>query len=436
MSGDTTDGSAWMVCLGTFIIMVLETGMVKSLGVLLPVLQQQFTTKTWMIGLMISLVPGIGVVTCPLAGALSKRFSARWTVIIFCIISSAGLIVGSLVSSVHMLSISFLFTGFGIGAEAIVVGELARYFNDNEFRKASAFARAGIAIGIIIMPLLTQFLNDVYGWRGTMLILGAINLHCVISGALLRPVSCNLQDVPKIQHHTSLQNTTKCGSEQQKTGLCSMISINIWYYLDLELFCDVIFLTRMVYSFGSGYLLTGWLIYLVPSAMDVGISSYKAAFLATLGGIGHLCGFIAFPVINNVLSNSVILYSASASNCLFLLLHPLSSARHSYVGMGISSAGLGVGRPLGLLAGYQIVKENIEQSRMTNAFMWFVVAHSLGTILSGFLSGWIYDKTGSYTISFVILSAAALLSVSLQPFADYKQLTKEATHYSPVPLKE
>ena len=57
-------GWAWLVCLGAFIIMLLETGMVKALGVLLPVLRQQFGTKTWVIGLIISLVPGIGVVIC------------------------------------------------------------------------------------------------------------------------------------------------------------------------------------------------------------------------------------------------------------------------------------------------------------------------------------------------------------------------------------
>ncbi len=57
-------GWAWLVCLAAFTIMLLETGMVKALGVLLPVLRQQFGTKTWVIGLIISLVPGIGVVIC------------------------------------------------------------------------------------------------------------------------------------------------------------------------------------------------------------------------------------------------------------------------------------------------------------------------------------------------------------------------------------
>ena len=46
--------------------MFLETGMIKSLGVLLPELREQFTAQTWVIGLAISLIPGFGVVTCEL----------------------------------------------------------------------------------------------------------------------------------------------------------------------------------------------------------------------------------------------------------------------------------------------------------------------------------------------------------------------------------
>ena len=57
-------GWVWIVCLGSFVAMFLETGMVKALGVLLPALREQFATQTWIIGLIISLVPGIGAITC------------------------------------------------------------------------------------------------------------------------------------------------------------------------------------------------------------------------------------------------------------------------------------------------------------------------------------------------------------------------------------
>ena len=65
MFGVEADKSwAWLVCLGSFVALFLETGMVKALGVLLPTLREQFATQTWIIGLIISIVPGIGAITC------------------------------------------------------------------------------------------------------------------------------------------------------------------------------------------------------------------------------------------------------------------------------------------------------------------------------------------------------------------------------------
>ena len=53
-----------IICFGAFIALLLETGMVKSLGVLLPAMRDEFSTDTWVIGSVISLMPGYGIVTC------------------------------------------------------------------------------------------------------------------------------------------------------------------------------------------------------------------------------------------------------------------------------------------------------------------------------------------------------------------------------------
>ena len=72
---------AWIISVGVFVGMFLETGMVKSLGVLLPELREQFSAYTWVIGLAISLIPGFGVVTCEL---LCKSFKTFVTLTLFC----------------------------------------------------------------------------------------------------------------------------------------------------------------------------------------------------------------------------------------------------------------------------------------------------------------------------------------------------------------
>ena len=59
-------GWSWIICIGASFATFLETGMIKSLGVLLPELREQFTAQTWVIGLAISLIPGFTVITCEL----------------------------------------------------------------------------------------------------------------------------------------------------------------------------------------------------------------------------------------------------------------------------------------------------------------------------------------------------------------------------------
>ncbi|XP_072019838.1 monocarboxylate transporter 12-like [Amphiura filiformis] len=420
MAGVQIDhGWAWLVCYGAFTALLLETGTVKALGVLLPDLREQFTTHTWIVGLMISLVPGFGAVTCPLAGALSKRFSGRYTVMIFSFISSMGFIIGSLAPSVPVLLVSLVIAGFSIGAEVIVMGEMAKYFDEN-YSLANAFSQSGLSVGVMIMPLLTQLLRDIYGWRGTMLILGGINLHMIISGALLRPINQSLSNFhdddddefhiyqstePNNELHQT-QYSQKCAGEQPKS-----LFENVLYYIDLKLFINSHFVSLIIYNFGNGYCLTGWVIYLVPFGLDIGLAPYKATSLSTFGGIGNLIGNLVFPFVNRRFSSKTILYLTTAISGLALAVNPIFELFHSYVGLMFASAVFGCGRGMAIVALYQIVKECIEDDRLTNAVMWVNVSYSLGSVASGFLSGWAYDATGNYTTSFCILSAFTILTL-------------------------
>ena len=53
-----------MVLVASSLLNAIDTGIVKSLGVLLPDIREQFSTYTWVIGLAISLSPGIGSIIC------------------------------------------------------------------------------------------------------------------------------------------------------------------------------------------------------------------------------------------------------------------------------------------------------------------------------------------------------------------------------------
>ena len=288
----------------------------------------------------------------------------------------------------------YICKGFSIGAESIVIGELASYFHKH-YSIANSISQAGISIGVIIMPLLTQFFIDIYGWRGAMLLLGGIKLHSIISGSLLRPIS-PIQDSI---HYSKLL------AEDVEQGICKNVDKNLTnptdrlrrlitdlvFYLDLSLFRDANFISLVLYQIGNGYCTAGWLIYLVPYGLEVGLEPYKASSLATFGGMGQLLGNLIFPFVIRTLNSRHVLYLSTLLSFLALMGDPLASAFYSYTGLISSSFAFGHGRGIAVLAFYHDCKETIDPSQMTNAVMWFHVFYSIGAILSGFLSGKLQD---------------------------------------------
>ncbi|XP_072040510.1 monocarboxylate transporter 13-like [Amphiura filiformis] len=413
-------GWAWIITLTSFISMGLGPGTMKSLGVMLPTLRQQFSTQTWVIGLSISLTTAIGVVTCPFAGALSKRLTPRHTVMTFSILTVIGFIMASLATSVEFLMVALLLTGFSVGADAVITGEEAIWF-DKYYNISIAISQAGLSLGIMIMPPMTQLLQDIYGWRGTMLLLAGLNLHRLVCGALLQPLQT---DPVELEDKDFFKRSRKRQLQENS------VITNLVHYLDLSLFTDAEFISMLVYRLCSGYCFTGWLIYLVPHTMELGFQPYESSFLATIGGFGNLLAAILYPILKICTPDKTILYLATFIITFALGLDPLVSSYHSYIGLAFLSCIYVLATGMTWLSVYKIVKHVVEDDKMTNAMLWMNVADSIGGICSGFFSGWTFDVTGSFTLSFLLLSAISLLALCPQFIVDMRGVWKARKYAS------
>ena len=135
---------------------------------------------------------------------------------------------------------------------------LSDYF-DKYYDAVVSFVHSSIGISIMIMPLVTQFLFDLYGWRGALLIIAGLNSHLVVSGATLRPIVAKETNVQQQEH-----------SESSNTKLCRSITAST------RLHC----LSLMFLALGAGYVVTGWTVYLVPHALDLDVAPYESACVA------------------------------------------------------------------------------------------------------------------------------------------------------------
>ena len=263
---------------------------------------------------------------------------------------------------------------------------LPDYF-DKHFDTANIIVHLGMSTGIIVIPLLTQFLLDIYGWRGSLMIIGALYFHLVAFAALARPPKtkpnpCREELRDQVEKD---DNKSELGYRDHVPQVKIITAISS--SLDLQLFKNFRYVAQITVSFGTGYYYTGWLIYQVPHALDSGFQPHEASAMATVGGIGHIVGNIVYMLQLKVMTNKNIVYSSTIMASLSLLLDPFFTATHSYSGLLMMSFATNVGSAAFNCAGTKYIMDIVEPNSRVNSINWSFACYSVGSILSGCVSG-------------------------------------------------
>ena len=235
-----------------------------------------------------------------------------------------------------------------------------------------------MSVGIVVMPLMAQFFLDIYGWRGSCLLLGGISVNTALFSLLFKP----------LREHDDRTDYILVPSLEELSNTRKNWHTVIIQSLDLGLFTDFSFVALVIISSGNGFTLTAWLIYIVPHALDVGFSPYKASAVATAGGIGNFVGNFAYPLLCKIMSNKVLLYLSIGAMSAALALDSIASLLHSYAGMLLCSFTYGFARGVMVTTWYVILNDVVDnEAQMVNAIGWSYGAYGLMSILGGFLSG-------------------------------------------------
>lgn len=142
---------------------------------------------------------------------------------------------------------------------------------------ANGLAMAGSPVFLSTLAPFNQFLFNMFGWKGSFMILGGILLNACVAGALMRPVESKLSTkTQKKIGGTELESGVKKSHKKQS----AWEKIN--NYLDFSLFKHRGFL---IYLSGNVIMFLGFfapVIFLAPYAKDKGIDEYSAAFLLSV----------------------------------------------------------------------------------------------------------------------------------------------------------
>ncbi|XP_068932564.1 monocarboxylate transporter 6 isoform X2 [Petaurus breviceps papuanus] len=350
------------------------------------------------------------------------------------VLASSGMVAGSFSRSLSQLYITAgLLTGLGMSFSfqgGIIA--LGHYFFHYR-AMANALASAGVSIGITLWPLLSRYLLEVFGWRGTFLIFGGVFLHCCICGSVMRPVAPEAESV----HHSSSKvpeqgHLLTCGQALQRHLAFDVFLQNQGYRF---------------YTLGVVWMLMGFTIphiFLVPFALSNHVEEHKAALLISIIGfsniflrplIGVVAGWSVFAG-RHVYLFALALFLNGLSNLICVL--PVSFSLLVFYCLVYSVSMSGIGALL-----FQVLMDIVPTNRFSSALGLFTVLESFTILISPPLAGLLLDTTSNYSYifymsSFFLISAALFIGLSF--FLLYKK-TKEKqmmdrVHEEPTPEKD
>ena len=200
------------------------------------------------------------------------------------------------------------------------------HFEDN-YGLAISIANAGSSLAVVAIPPLTQYMKDVFDWRGAMLIIGAMSFHIVPCGLMIPPGrSALVADQEERAKYTPIND----GKDSRVKGSAFLNIVHrVISTTHLYLFLDVQFIAHIIGWFAGNYSLVGWFIFLIPYIEMKGISAHKAVYLSTIGGVSSLLSrFVgAFLLDRKIIPNVFVFQVVSfAINGCLLVSHAFTDS--------------------------------------------------------------------------------------------------------------
>nr|AKN21511.1 slc16a-16 [Schmidtea mediterranea] len=388
-------GWGWVVVFAALVSSALFDGVTYSYGVLTTEFIDHFDVSRTTIGLMGSLLIGMTLCPGPIVGYLCKKYGYRFVMILGGSISSISFMAPFFYAELWFLFLtSSLLTGIGFGMIYLTCVVIVNNYFEKRRGLAVGIAVCGSGLGTFIFGPLIQFLIELYGWRGAMLIAGGILFNLIPCGLLFQ----------KLPTHT-LNEASNLNKKKEN-------SIKNTIKLVLKLFSNPIFILYGLSNFFSCVGFNAPFIYVKDRAITAGIPAIKASFLLSSMGIGNFFGRIAFGFIaTRELFNGFHLYNASLIICGATLI--CSWGVTSYASMIVYTLIFGV------MAGSYVTMTSIVLVELFGLndlgllFGLINICQGVAVFIGPPLAGYIYDSTHSFNAAFLFcggfLSIAGLM---------------------------
>lgn len=355
------------------IAMVANVGM-WAIIVIMPAVQQEFgidradTSLPYTVT-MIGFAAGSVFI-----GRAVDRWGITLSLIAAALCVAAGYVLAAVSTSVYLLCLCQLLIGLGT---AVGFGPLIADISHWFLRRrgiAVAITASGNYLSGAIWPILLSPVLAVDGWRAVYLILAAVTLIALVPLSLLLR-----RRIP----FEATQSADSLASENAHSVQFSPRALQ-WMLVAAGLGCCVAMAMPQVH--------------IVSLCVDLGYGPVAGAEMLSLMLFGGVGSRIVFGLIADRLGGVPTLLIGSTLQCIALFFYlPFDGLASLYLVSLVFGLSQG-----GIVPSYALIVREYMPAREAGARVGIVLmATIIGMAIGGWMSGWIYDLTGSYQMAFI-----------------------------------
>ena len=392
---------------------MMYLGLFFTFGVLFPEFEKEFGwSRAQISGASSTMFIVMGVLGIAM-GRVNDQIGPRRLLTASTVVFALGFILMSRMTALwHLYLFYGLLCGLGIAAhDVVVLSTVARWFTRGR-GLMSGLVKTGAGIGQLIVPLFAAFFILRHGWRDATMVVGLVALIVmVIAAQVVRrdPKSLGLRPWGDDQKEVANDVTQEAGLDLKQAvrtrqfWLISMAKLADWYCLFTII------------------------IHVVPHGIDQGLEPATAAIvLSVIGGcsiLGRLVLGAGFDYLGTKRS-LLIAFALLFLSVVFLQL--LSDPRWLFAFAFVYGIGHG-----GFFA---IASPSVAEYFGTRShgviFGIVMFTGSIGGTLGPWLSGWLYDSTGTYDIAFLLVSGFSVFGFLMA--CGLKPIVALGAHHRPI----
>lgn len=371
---ETDSGYSWFRLVVTMLVAIIANAGMWAIVVILPAVQSEFGTSRAEASLPYTLnMIGFALGNFAIGRALD-RFGVTISLILAVLGIVAGLILAILSQSIAMLSFAQLIIGF---ASAVGFGPLIADISHWFVRRrgiAVALVASGNYLSGAIWPMVLAGVMQDSGWRAVYTVMAVVTFVGVIPLALLlrRQVS---SETHASAHATSTLNAQSAGLSPRMLA----------YLLGFAGICCCVAMSMPQ-------------VHIVALCVDLGFGPAVGAEMLSLMLLGGVGSRIVSGLLADRLGGVRTLLIGSTLQTIALFLYLPAGG---LVSLYIVSLVFGLSQG-GIVPSYALIVREYMPAKEAGARVGFVLmATIMGMALGGWVSGQIYDWTGSYQWAFI-----------------------------------